>query len=294
MNNTNGLVADEFLGDGKIHGPRTHAADSQSKYGEQFFMASPRREKLNNYTKSLLGVETISLQNYGFIIFWSAGFRPARTTRSLVFGNSSQQPRSALQTPGFVRGNCDGADIIAARFFLRSISSGAGAMTTANCPTCGGLIEFKMGSSFLVVCPHCRSAIARTDRSLEDLGKVAALVDTESPLAIGLQGKYKNASFRLTGRAQLRHSLGGVWDEWYAAFSVNRWGWLAEAQGKFYLTFEEEVPDLPKYESLELGQPVPKVKIPLVVAEKETRRMRRRTAKFRTNSRRMRRSPTPT
>ncbi len=141
-------------------------------------------------------------------------------------------------------------------------------MTTANCPTCGGPIEFKVGSSFLVVCPHCRSAIARTDRDLKDLGKVAALVDTESPLTLGLQGKYNGVSFRLTGRAQLRHTMGGMWDEWYAAFSDNRWGWLAEAQGRFFLTFEEDVPGLPAYESLHVGEAVPNVKIPLVVAEK--------------------------
>jgi len=40
----------------------------------------------------------------------------------------------------------------------------------------------------------------------------------------------------LTGRAQNRHELGGVWDEWYATFSNGWVGWLAEAQGKFYLT----------------------------------------------------------
>ncbi len=141
-------------------------------------------------------------------------------------------------------------------------------MTTANCPTCGGPIEFKIGSSFLVVCPHCRSAIARLDRDLKDLGKVAALVETDSPLTIGLSGKYNGKSFRLTGRAQLRHALGGVWDEWYAAFDDNRWGWLAEAQGRFYMSFEEAVPDLPAFDSLAVGEPVPKLKIPLIVSEK--------------------------
>lgn len=141
-------------------------------------------------------------------------------------------------------------------------------MTTANCPTCGGPIEFKVGSSFLVVCPHCRSAIARTDRELKDLGKVAALVDTESPLAVGLAGKYYGHDFRLTGRTQLRHSLGGVWDEWYAAFADGRWGWLAEAQGRFYMTFEAPLNDAPKLDDLQIGAPAPHVPAELVVAEK--------------------------
>jgi hypothetical protein len=51
-------------------------------------------------------------------------------------------------------------------------------------------------------------------------------------------GAYRGVGFQLTGRAQLQHGAGGVWDEWYMAFDDGRWGWLAEAQGRFYLTFE--------------------------------------------------------
>src|SRR6185295_1108664 len=35
-----------------------------------------------------------------------------------------------------------------------------------------------------------------------------------------------------------RHPRGGHWDEWYARFADGRLGWLAEAQGRFFLTFE--------------------------------------------------------
>lgn len=140
-------------------------------------------------------------------------------------------------------------------------------MTTANCPTCGGPLEFKIASSWLVVCPHCKSAIARTDRKLEDLGKVADLVATESPLSVGMAGKYFNATFRLTGRAQLRHQLGGVWDEWYAAFSDGRWGWLAEAQGRFFMTFKSPLENIPPLEALQVGAAAPGMPVPLVVSE---------------------------
>ena len=34
----------------------------------------------------------------------------------------------------------------------------------ANCPSCAGPIEFKAGSTIVLVCPFCRSAVARTDR----------------------------------------------------------------------------------------------------------------------------------
>src|SRR5258708_29612563 len=143
----------------------------------------------------------------------------------------------------------------------------------ANCPACGASISFKTGSSIVIVCEHCQSVVARTDRTLEDLGKVAEIADTGSPLEIGLKGTHHHVSFELTGRAQLGHEAGGRWDEWYAAFSDGRWGWLAEAQGRFYLTFELPFPEqssLPSFEALQLGHPVAAIplSVPLVVAEK--------------------------
>lgn len=145
----------------------------------------------------------------------------------------------------------------------------------ANCPSCGGPVEFKAGSTIVLVCPYCRSAISRTDRGLEDLGKVAEILDSESPLKIGLKGVYKDARFELTGRAQLKHELGGVWDEWYATFNNGWVGWLAEAQGRFYMTFYQPLPEgtaLPSFEGLQLGQVLSEIPnpVPLMVQEKGT------------------------
>lgn len=137
--------------------------------------------------------------------------------------------------------------------------------TTANCPSCGAPVTFAIGSSAVVVCQYCRSLVARTDRGLETFGKVAELIDTGSPLQVGATGKYRGKSFRLTGRTQLRHQAGGVWDEWYAAFDDGRWGWIAEAQGRFYVTFKVAA-EAPRYERLELGGSVPGFE-PMVVAE---------------------------
>jgi hypothetical protein len=53
--------------------------------------------------------------------------------------------------------------------------------------------------------------------------------------------------------------MGGVWDEWYATFSNGWVGWLAEAQGRFYLTFYQPLPQgvgLPPFEHLQLGQAI--------------------------------------
>lgn len=127
----------------------------------------------------------------------------------------------------------------------------------------------------MLVCPYCRSALARTDRGLSDLGKVAEVAESESPLKIGLKGLWNGNRFELTGRAQLRHEMGGFWDEWYATFSNGWVGWLAEAQGKFYLTFYQPLPEgrvLPAFDALQVGRIVQEVpsQSGMVVAEKGT------------------------
>ncbi len=152
----------------------------------------------------------------------------------------------------------------------------------ANCPSCGGPVEFKSGQSIVVICQYCRSAVARTDRDLKDLGKVAELVETGSPLDIGLRGKWKDIPFELTGRAQLGHEMGGQWDEWYATFSNGWLGWLAEAQGRFYLTFQYPIPDgveIPQFDQLQLGQTVHGLPWPTPMIVAETGRATARGAK---------------
>jgi hypothetical protein len=143
----------------------------------------------------------------------------------------------------------------------------------ANCPACGGPCEFKVGTSLVTVCPYCRSVVGRGDKGLEDLGKVADLVESGSPLDLWLKGRYDGVPFTLTGRVQFSHPAGGIWDEWYAAFADGRWGWLAEAQGRFYLTFQKPTPpDLPGFAELKLGQNVTAAPNtpPLTVVEKNT------------------------
>jgi hypothetical protein len=80
----------------------------------------------------------------------------------------------------------------------------------ANCPACGGPVVFKVGTSLVAVCPYCRSVIGRGDRGLESLGKVADLVETASPLDVGVKGRFEGVPFELTGRTQFQHPAGGV------------------------------------------------------------------------------------
>ena len=105
------------------------------------------------------------------------------------------------------------------------------------------------------ICSYCKNAVVRTDRGIESLGKVADLVPMESPLRLFAEGHYGSESFLLVGMAQLRHAAGGLTQEWYAKFSSS-WGWLAEAQGRFYMTFEVPGTQLPPLEALAPGRQV--------------------------------------
>ena len=130
---------------------------------------------------------------------------------------------------------------------------------TANCPACGGPVEFKVSSSLVTVCGFCNSAVARSDRKVEDQGKIADLVDTGSPLAVGATGKFGKKHFTIVGRVQYAHPAGGVWNEWYLSFPGDRWGWLSEAQGKYHLMFQRRIPSslsLPARDELSVGATV--------------------------------------
>lgn len=124
----------------------------------------------------------------------------------------------------------------------------------SNCPSCAAPLAFRPGT-MVSVCKACGSLCARTDRDPELLGKVAALVHTGSPLAVGATGRFAGRAFAVAGRLQMAHPLGGVWDEWYLALDDGRWGWLAEAQGRFLLTFPHPAKaPVPPFEALEAGR----------------------------------------
>lgn len=127
------------------------------------------------------------------------------------------------------------------------------------CPACGGNVEFRVRSSRLSVCEFCRSLVARGDRAPQDYGKVADLVETGSPLRLGVRGRFRGRPFEIIGRVQFQHAAGGVWDEWYAALPGDRWGWVAEAQGHTYFTFQRKLPadtKPPAWEDLKPGSAV--------------------------------------
>src|SRR5512133_3616102 len=104
------------------------------------------------------------------------------------------------------------------------------------CPACGAPIQFGLGSSVAKICEFCRATVLRTDRGLQNFGRVAEIADTPSLIAVGDQGTLAGRPFEVLGRVQLDHGA-GPWDEYYVAFDNGQnWGWLAYAQGRWHVT----------------------------------------------------------
>ncbi|MBS1197029.1 MAG: hypothetical protein H6R18_814 [Proteobacteria bacterium] len=124
---------------------------------------------------------------------------------------------------------------------------------TASCPSCGAPVTFKSAASIFAVCEFCQSTLVRHDQNIEDIGKMAALVEDRSPLQMGSEGKWNGVHFALIGRIQLRYSQ-GLWNEWYIMFDDMRTGWLSEASGEYVLSFLKFAPEpLPAFTDIQVG-----------------------------------------
>ncbi|MEW5741133.1 MAG: DUF4178 domain-containing protein [Myxococcota bacterium] len=117
-------------------------------------------------------------------------------------------------------------------------------MSVGSCPSCGAPVEFLPGVGKVRVCDHCRTVVVKGEVKLEAHGKVADLVDTESPLKLGLFGRHSGTGFTVVGRLQKGNPTGS-WDEWHLAFEDGRTGWLAESEGEWKLLFPVEGGKLP-------------------------------------------------
>lgn len=113
-------------------------------------------------------------------------------------------------------------------------------MPDYSCPNCGAPLTFRSSVSVYVTCTHCRSMVVRHDMNLKTLGQVAELLDDMSPFQVGTSGTFKGRHFYLLGRIKVVYEK-GTWSEWYALFDDGQEGWLAEAQGRYMMTFP--IPD---------------------------------------------------
>lgn len=124
---------------------------------------------------------------------------------------------------------------------------------TAQCPSCGAAVTFRSAASILAVCEYCQTTLLNLEGKIEDLGKMAALVEDRSPLQLGAEGRYQGVHFAIVGRIQLKYEQ-GLWNEWHLMFDDQRTGWLSEAGGEFVLSFLKWVPDeIPAFASLKPG-----------------------------------------
>jgi len=147
------------------------------------------------------------------------------------------------------------------------------AVAQGSCPSCGAPIEFGVGSSMAKVCEYCNATVVRSDRGLENLGKVADIANTPSLIAVGDEGSLSGRPFQVMGRVQLDHGL-GPWDEYYVAFDHGaKWGWLAYAMGQWHVTEPVHGLSIPPYTALRLEMDVPLGPTVVRVAEIKTGRV---------------------
>ena len=127
---------------------------------------------------------------------------------------------------------------------------------TASCPSCGAPVTFQSAASIFAVCEFCQSTLVRHDQQLEDIGKMAALVEDRSPLQLGAEGRWNGLHFALIGRIQLKYSQ-GLWNEWFMLFDDMRTGWLSEAGGEYVVTFLKFAPEgIPAFDAIQVGESV--------------------------------------
>jgi hypothetical protein len=142
-------------------------------------------------------------------------------------------------------------------------------MHTAICPSCGAPVEFKSAASIFAVCEYCRSTLVRRDREIENLGRMAALLEDASPIRLGTEGRYRGVHFAVIGRIQMRYGR-GVWNEWHLLFDDQRTGWLSDAGGEYVVSFAKWLPEaLPPFEQLRVEQTLPLDGRPFVVTNLE-------------------------
>ncbi len=110
---------------------------------------------------------------------------------------------------------------------------------TFNCPSCGAEVVFKSSLSVYAVCKYCSSMIVRHDVDVESIGKMATLPDDMSPIQIGTEGSYRGVRFNIIGRMKIGWE-DGSWNEWFMVSNDGRKGWLAEAQGFYAVSFEDD------------------------------------------------------
>jgi len=144
------------------------------------------------------------------------------------------------------------------------------------CPQCGAEILFPFGAAAAQVCRFCRFLVARTDRDLALLGKVAELLPLASPLYVGQTGRIGELGFRVAGRVQFMRVGGAAapWQEFFLEHPDGRWTWLAQAQGRWFHTQHVAPGPIPSWQAAAPGTAVQVPHFPpMQVVERGQRQM---------------------
>ncbi len=115
---------------------------------------------------------------------------------------------------------------------MNPVQAGARA---ANCPQCGGPVEFRWSQAVQTTCPYCNSILVRTDVDLKKVGQVADYPLDASPIQIGTEGIFDNKAFVVIGRIAYEWENGG-WNEWHIVYNNGENGWLSDAQLEYAVT----------------------------------------------------------
>jgi ribosomal protein L37AE/L43A len=145
-------------------------------------------------------------------------------------------------------------------------------MKSANCPSCGAPVSFRSAVSVYAVCEFCRSTLLRSGEDLQNLGRMADLLEDATLIQVGTEGKHRGKHFGVLGRIQLKHES-GIWNEWYILFDDGRSAWLSEASGEYVVSAVVPVTDpLPAFETLAPEMPVSIAGRTFTVTDLETAR----------------------
>ena len=106
----------------------------------------------------------------------------------------------------------------------------------SSCPNCGAPVELRWSQAVQTTCAYCRSVLVRHDMDLAKVGEVAELPVLPSPIQLGTEGRWGDASFVVVGRIVYEYERGG-WSEWHFVTNEGKSGWLSDAQLEYAVTF---------------------------------------------------------
>jgi len=108
--------------------------------------------------------------------------------------------------------------------------------TTVRCPACGSDVSLDLETTCVTVCARCLSVLERSSVGLRAIGVSGKLRDHSSKIHTGLRLRIGRSYVNVMGRTQPEDSSGNRWDEWYVEQDDGTWAWLAEDQGRYFLT----------------------------------------------------------